>query len=187
VEQRYVEQGIDTYHGRARFTGKNSLQVERHSLEAKHILLASGAEPIKLDIPGEEHVITNEEFLALEALPPRIVFIGGGYIAAEFSHVAARAGATATILHRGERMLNKFDPDLVGWLMESFQTLGIDVRTRTPVEAIAKIKNEYVVRASTDGKSISVEADLVCMLPDVRLHLKPSIWRQGPLQQKIIG
>ena len=161
VEQRYIEQGIDTYHGRARFTGKNSLQVEGHSLEAKHILLASGAEPIKLDIPGEEHLITNEEFLALEALPRRIVFVGGGYIAAEFSHIAARAGATATILHRGERMLNKFDPDLVGWLMESFQTLGIDVRTRTPVQAIDKIKSGYVVRASTDGKSISVEADLV--------------------------
>jgi glutathione reductase (NADPH) len=58
-------------------------------------------------------------------------------------------------------MLNKFDPDLVGWLMESFHTLGIDVRTRTPVQAIDKIKSGYVVRASTDGKSISVEADLV--------------------------
>jgi glutathione reductase (NADPH) len=39
VEQRYIEQGIDTYHGRARFTGKNSLQVEGHSLEAKNTSL----------------------------------------------------------------------------------------------------------------------------------------------------
>jgi glutathione reductase (NADPH) len=161
MEKRYIEQGIDTYHGRARFTGKNSLQVDAHSLEAKHILLATGAEPIKLDIPGEEHLITSEEFLALEALPRRIVFVGGGYIAAEFSHIAARAGATVTVLHQGERMLKKFDPDLVGWLMESFETLGIDVRTRTPVEAIDKIKSGYAVRASAGGTRISVEADVV--------------------------
>lgn len=161
MEHRYIEKGIDTYHGRARFIGKNSLQVEGDALEAKHILLASGAEPIKLNIPGEEHLITNEEFLTLEALPRRIVLVGGGYIAAEFSHIAARAGAVVTVLQHGERMLKKFDPEVVGWLMESFKTLGIDVRTRTTVEAVEKTDSGYSVHAMADGKSVSVEADLV--------------------------
>lgn len=161
MEHRYIEKGIDTYHGRARFTGKNSLQVEGDSFEAKHILLASGAEPIKLNIPGEEHLITNEEFLTLEALPRRIVLVGGGYIAAEFSHIAARAGVTVTVLQHGERMLKKFDPEVVGWLMESFKTLGIDVRTRTTVEAVEKTDGGYTVHATSDGKHVSIEADLV--------------------------
>jgi glutathione reductase (NADPH) len=52
--------------------------------------------------------------LALEDLPKRIVMVGGGYIAAEFSHIAARAGAKVTVLERAERMLMRFDPELVG-------------------------------------------------------------------------
>ena len=159
MEQQYADQGIDTWHGRARFTGPNTLDVEGGaSLEARHILLASGAEPVHLGIPGEEHLITNEGFLSLEALPARIVLVGGGYIAAEFSHIAARAGAHVTVLQRGPRMLKEFDPDLVDWLMESFTSLGIDVRTQTSVQRIEKTANGYRVEA-THGTQI--EADLI--------------------------
>ena len=130
-------------------------------LEARHILLATGAEPVKLNIPGEEHLATNEVFLSLEFLPPRIVLVGGGYIAAEFSHIAARAGAQVTILQHGDRLLKQFDADLVAWLMESFNTLDIDVRTNTSVEAIEKIGSGYRVLASHDGNTVSIDADMV--------------------------
>lgn len=160
-ERQYREDGIDTWHGQARFTGPNSLDVAGEPLEAEHILVASGAEPITLGIPGEEHLITSEQFLELEALPRRIVLVGGGYIAAEFSHVAARAGAEATILQRGPRMLEHFDPDLVDWLMDKFRDIGIDVRTRTTVEAVERSDGGYVVRAASGGEAVSVPADLV--------------------------
>lgn len=161
-KQRYSGKGIDTYHGRAKFTGKNSLDIEGKTLDAKYILLASGAKAMKLGIPGEEYLVDNEGFLALEKLPQRIVIVGGGYIAAEFSHLAARAGAKVTILQHGKRMLKHFDPDLVSWLMESFKAVGIDVRTNTLVEAIEKNGNIFVVHASSsDGKKVRVEADLV--------------------------
>jgi glutathione reductase (NADPH) len=77
--------------------------------------------PIPLGIPGEELVSTSDAFLELETLPRRIVLIGGGYVAAEFSHLAARAGAEVTILQRAERLLPHFDPDLVGWLTPRFR------------------------------------------------------------------
>ncbi|HEX5419938.1 MAG TPA: NAD(P)/FAD-dependent oxidoreductase, partial [Gammaproteobacteria bacterium] len=147
-ERRLADAGIDTYHGRARFTGTRSLAIEDQTLEADYILIAAGAEPVKLGIPGEQHLITNEQFLELETLPPRIALVGGGYIAAEFSHIAARAGARVTILQRGERMLAHFDPDLVGWLMEKFREIGIDVRTRATVESIEKLDGSYRVRAA---------------------------------------
>jgi glutathione reductase (NADPH) len=66
-----------------------------------------------------------------------------------------------TILQRGERMLAQFDPDLVGWLMEKFAEIGIDVRTQTEVESIEKTDTGFTVRASSEGKSIAVETDLV--------------------------
>ncbi|KKL87729.1 hypothetical protein LCGC14_1931770, partial [marine sediment metagenome] len=161
MEQQYKDKGIDTYHGKARFIGKNMVQVEGEALEAKHILIASGAEPIALNIPGEQYLLDNEGFLALETLPRRIVLVGGGYIAAEFSHIAARAGAQVTILQNEERMLKEFDADLVGWLMVSFTGLGIKVQTKTSVEAIKKTASGYQVFSSTDGKQSMIEADLV--------------------------
>lgn len=161
MEQRYRDKGIDAYHGKARFVGKNELQVAGDVLEGKHILLASGAEPIKLNIPGEELLMDNEGFLALETLPRRIALVGGGFIAAEFSHIAARAGAKVTILQHADQMLKEFDPDLVGWLMASFEELGIDVQTRTTVERIEKTPTGYQVFSMMDGKQSTFEADLV--------------------------
>lgn len=160
-ERSYAEKGIDTYHGHAKFTGRNTMVVDGTVLEGRHFLIAAGAEPIKLGIPGTEHLVTHEEFLALENLPRRIVLVGGGYIAAEFAHIAARAGAQVTIVQRGERMLKHFDPDLVGWLMEKFRAIGVDVQTRTAVEAIEKTDVGFSVRVSSEGNSSTLHADLV--------------------------
>jgi glutathione reductase (NADPH) len=162
-EDGYRAKGIAAFHGQARCTRPNNVDVGE-TLDARHILIATGATPVTLGIPGEEHLITNEEFLALETLPERIVMVGGGYIAAEFSHIAARAGALVTVLQRGERMLTHFDPDLVGWLMEKFEAVGIDVRTRTVVEGIEKTGAGYRVKASSNGQSMAFEADLVVHL-----------------------
>lgn len=160
-ERSYHEAGVDTYHGPARFTGANSLVVEGKTLVGGHFLVASGAEPVPLGLPGEEHVIDNEAFLAIESLPRRIVIVGGGYIAAEFSTIAANAGAQVTILQRGPRMLTGFDPDLVGWLMPRLRDAGIDVQLDTEVEAIDKTGDSFSVRASTGGVSKSFAADLI--------------------------
>ena len=160
-ERSCAEKGIDTFHGRARFTGPHTVEVLGDVLEAKHVLIAAGAEPVKVGIPGEEHLINNEDFLKLPALPRRVLLVGGGYIAAEFSHIAARAGAQVTILQRGERMLDQFDADLVGWLMDKFRSLNINVRTRTKVEAVEKTSEGFRVHASTGGASVTLEADLV--------------------------
>ena len=161
MEKRYADKGIDTFHGRARFTGPKSLTVGEERLEARHVLIAAGAEPVKLGIAGEEHLVDNEGFLAMESLPRRIVLVGGGYIAAEFSHVAARAGAQVTILQHGERMLKHFDEDLVGWLMEAFKRIRVEVRTGATVKRVEKTANAFRVHAEASGSSTAVEADLV--------------------------
>src|SRR5262249_32864098 len=124
-EQGYAHKGIETFRGVARFTGPDTLAVADQRLKARFVLIASGARPVPLGIPGGEYVINSEQFLELAPPPPRIVLIGGGYIAAEFSHIAARAGTHVTIFQRAERMLPAFDPDLVGWLMDKFYELGI--------------------------------------------------------------
>lgn len=160
-EEHYTKKGIDTFHGLARFTGPDAVTVEEQELKARYILIATGARPVPLRIPGEDQAITSDRFLDLDALPPHIVLVGGGYIAAEFSHLAARAGARVTVFQNAERMLPAFDPDLVGWFMEKFGELGIDVRTRSTVQRIEKTANGYLVHASSDGDTQTVVADLV--------------------------
>ena len=162
-ERNYAQKGIDAFHGPARFTGPNSVEIDGVGVcEARHVLIATGARPIPLRFPGAENLITNEEFLELDELPARIVLVGGGYIAAEFSHIAARAGAKVTILQRGERMLTNFDGDLVGWLMESFKEAGIDVRLGHSVSAVEKTDGGFTVHTrARDGATTSVQADIV--------------------------
>jgi glutathione reductase (NADPH) len=161
-EHRYAENGIDAFHGLARFVGHDKVEVEGKLLTGRHILISTGARPVPLGIPGEEHLVTSDQFLELERLPERIALIGGGYIAAEFSHVAARAGVRVIILQRGHRMLPAFDPDLVGWLMEKFRELRIDVRTGTVVETVEVIPGGgYRVRARAGDAEVAVDADLV--------------------------
>lgn len=160
-KRRYADKGIDAFTGNARFAGHNVLAVDGESLESRYFLIAAGAEPVKLGIPGEQYLANNEDFLSLEQLPSRIAMVGGGYIASEFSHIAARAGAKVTILQRGSRILPRFDPDLVGWLLERFISLGITVHTNTQVEKIEKTSDSFLVRASSNGGEVSIPADLV--------------------------
>jgi hypothetical protein len=94
-------------------------------------LLRGGRVPAHLEIPGAEHLTTSDQFLELDELPRRILFVGGGYIAFELAHVAARAGSQITVLHRGPRPLALFDPDLVDQLVERTRDLDIDVRLAT--------------------------------------------------------
>jgi glutathione reductase (NADPH) len=160
-EENFAKQGIDAFHGMARFSGPDTVLVEGHALKGRNIVIAAGARPVPLDFPGAEHAVTCDAFMELEDLPKRIVMVGGGYIAAEFSHIAARAGAKVTVLQRAERMLTRFDPELVGWLMEKFSEIGIEVQTGTAVEAIELADSGFRVRARTKSGEIAIDADLV--------------------------
>lgn len=134
---------------------------EKHEQRYKEAGIATGAKPRRLGIPGEEHLVDNEDFLSLAVLPKRIVLVGGGYIAAEFAHIAARAGAQVTVVQRGPRMLTGFEPELVDWLMDAFDRIGVRVETGLNVAAIEQRGGDYVVHADGDGRAMQFDADLV--------------------------
>ncbi|MCA9117783.1 MAG: NAD(P)/FAD-dependent oxidoreductase, partial [Planctomycetaceae bacterium] len=90
-EQSFQTLGITTLHGTARFLDHQVVQVGETTVEARHILIATGAKPAPLEFKGHEHVACSSDFMNLEQLPSRILFLGGGYISFEFAHVAVRA------------------------------------------------------------------------------------------------
>jgi glutathione reductase (NADPH) len=160
-EQGFLKAGIEPFHGRAHFIGPNSVQVGDSVLEAHYVLIATGQRPADLGITGSEHLTTSDQFLELDDLPRRILFIGGGYIAFEFAHVAVRAGSQVTILHRGARPLSAFDPDLVDMLVQKSRDLGIDVQVGTEAESVDDVSGHSAVHASCGQQTRLFEADMV--------------------------
>src|SRR5713226_7563646 len=160
-ERSFAKAGIVAFHGRAHFVDSTAVEIGEDVLEGRHVVIATGAMPRKLGIPGEQNITTSEQFLELEALPRRIVFIGGGYISFEFAHIAARAGVEVTILHRGERPLEGFDPDLVNQLVGRTKRLGVRVEVGMEVAAVEKSDDKMSVHVSTGGERKVFEADLV--------------------------
>ncbi len=160
-EEGFAKAGIAAYHGRARFVGPRAVQVGEEVLTGRYVVVATGAWPVTLQISGENLMTTSDQFLELEALPRRIVFVGGGYISFEFSHVSRRAGAEVTMLHRGARPLVGFDPDLVDQLLKRTRELGVDVRLETKVEGIERAGERLIVHTSGQSRPQTFEADLV--------------------------
>ncbi len=157
LEKSLTKLNVATYHGGARFVGRNRLLVGDTTLLADHIVIAAGAKPQDLPTPSAAHLITSSDFLELDTLPQHLVF-GGGYISFEFAHIAARAGADVTLLHRGERPLEGFDADLVARLVSASQNIGINIQVKTEVAEVEQVEDGFTVKTST-GESFA--ADLV--------------------------
>ncbi len=157
VETSFREAGIAIWRGRGVFTGRRTVAVGGTELSAKKILIAVGATASRFAFPGAEHLSTSDDFLDLEALPERIVFLGGGFIAFELAHIAAACGARATIVTHGDRVLRRFDQDLVARLLDATRELGIEVRLRAPVAGLEKDGQGLRVLVPSE----SVRADMV--------------------------
>ncbi|MGH8503879.1 MAG: dihydrolipoyl dehydrogenase family protein [Gammaproteobacteria bacterium] len=159
-EKSFADRGMTAYHGTARFTDRNTVMVGGNQLRGRYIVVACGAKPRPLGVPGEQLVTTSDEFLELEALPRRVLFIGGGYISFEFAHIAARAGVSVTVLTRSKR-LTAFDPDLVDRLLDRSKAAGISFHPHADVEGVERTATSLRVRALVQGKAVSFEADLI--------------------------
>jgi glutathione reductase (NADPH) len=171
VERSWRDMGIDLFHGRARFADRTTLTVADDRLSARHVLVAAGAVPAPLTFPGADRLITSEKFMNVDALPRRIAFVGGGYIAFEFAHVAARAGVEVTIVHRGARPLEGFDADLVALLVKRSAEVGIRVELETDVREVEARGGALVVVGQRRGETRRFEVEMAVhaagRIPDI--------------------
>ena len=162
IEASLDDKGVTTLHGSARFVDENTIEIDgKERLQADHILIATGSKPRPIDIPGAEHLTDSTEFMRMETLPKRILFIGGGFISFEFAHIAARAGSKVCVVDRGERPLKGFDADLVDKLVTRGGEAGVEVRRRTSLKSISWDGSSYFVTVETDGQTEDLQADLV--------------------------
>lgn len=155
-----AQRGVDVVSGRAVFVGPHAVRIEERTIEAEHIVIATGSKPRALPIEGAEHMITSDEVLSERELPRKVVFVGGGVIALEFSHVYARAGAEVTILEVLPRLLPALDADAVEKIRAESERIGIAVHTGVTVRRIEN-KGGLRVVFEQGGAERAVEADRV--------------------------
>lgn len=154
VEGLY-EAGIDFLEGAATFTGPDTLTVAGETVEARFVVLATGARPMDLPMEGAEHLMLSDAFLDLPRLPRRLTFVGGGFISFEFAHFAARLGARKgeiRILEAADRALAPFDAEMVDLLVAASRDEGITVDTGDGVAAVRPAGDGFVVVTQTGRK-----------------------------------
>lgn len=160
-EKRLKEAGITLYHQSPRFLDENSLSVEGKTVLVKKVVIATGLVPLELKIQGREHLLTSDDFLNLPELPKEMVFVGGGYIALEFAHVAVRCGVKVTIIQSGNNPLKAFDEDLTKKLIESSESVGIRFILHARVDEVEKFQKNYRVYYKVGDKRESVDTEMV--------------------------
>lgn len=113
---------------------------------ADHRLIATGARPQRLHIPGFDLGGVSDDFFELKALPKRVAIVGSGYIAVEMAGLMHGLGAHVTVLMRGTCLLGHFDPDIGLSLTEAMRERGIDVRCGVLVGSLEKRESDGVIR-----------------------------------------
>jgi glutathione reductase (NADPH) len=153
--------GVEVIRDRGRFAGPNAVTVGEETLEAKHIVIATGSTPRRLPFPGAELMITSDDVLNERRLPASVVFVGGGVIALEFSHVYARAGAAVTILEALPRLLGNFDAGAVAQLRRETERIGVAVHTAVEVRRIERAGERLRVVYEESGAERTAEVERV--------------------------
>jgi glutathione reductase (NADPH) len=153
--------GVEVIREHGRFAGPNAVAAGSETLEAKHIVIATGSTPRKLPFPGAELMITSDDVLSERRLPASVVFVGGGVIALEFSHVYARAGAKVTILEVLPRLLGHMDADAVAQLCRETERIGVAVHAGVEVRRIERAGDRLRVVYEEDGSERVAEAERV--------------------------
>jgi glutathione reductase (NADPH) len=129
--------GVQVIEGRGRLATANSVDVDGKTYTADRILIAVGARPSLIDVPGIEHVITSNEALeGMTAQPGRLAVMGAGYIGVELASIFNSLGVDTTIFFRKPLPLAGFDQDLREALVEQFKVLGLKIQSGTTIEAI---------------------------------------------------
>ena len=147
--------GVKTITGNASLVDEHSVIINGITITAERILIATGGWPSVPDFPGNEHVITSNEAFFLDALPEKIVIVGGGYIAVEFAGIFHGLGVDTTLIYRGPLFLRGFDHDLRENLAEEMHKKGINLLFNTNIEAIEKNKNKYNARLTNNESLIT--------------------------------
>ena len=160
VEMLLKGHKVTFLNGKAVLTGAHSLTVEGTEYKSDKIILATGAEPIQIPIPGidREGVQNSDGVLSNEELPEKVVIIGGGVIGIEFATLYSSFGKKVTVVEALPRILNTMDEDVSAAMTDVLAARGVEIHTDAKV---TEIKDGPVVVYEENGKKGEADGELV--------------------------
>jgi len=127
---------IELLRGRATLTTPGQCTVTNDvdppfRLEAPHIVIATGSTPTVPEVEGlpAELLLTNEQLFEIDAVPNRLVILGGGAIAVEMATAFGRLGGSITIIEAADRILPAETPEASDIVANALRDRGVVVST----------------------------------------------------------
>lgn len=133
-----AQSGVTVIDGRAVVVDPHTVEVGGRRITARHLLVATGGWPQRPSFPGAELCFTSNEAFHLPELPPRVLVVGGGYVAVEFAGIFRGLGSAVTIAHRGDQILRGFDDDVRVHLAMEITKRGIDLRLHATPRSVER-------------------------------------------------
>jgi mycothione reductase len=154
--------GVDVFLGEGRFAGPKILRVGDDELRADRFVLAVGSRPRVPQVAGLAEVpyLTSDTVMRLGKLPKSMLVLGGGYIAAEMSHIFGSLGTKVTIVARGEHMLSQHDFDVRARFTEAYAG-RFDLRLGSAAEKVAATRRGIRANLVTPSGTQPVEAEVL--------------------------
>lgn len=167
VAQLLRANGVHLLPGHARRTGEGEVEVTGpngpHTYRAKHILVATGAQPVTLPLPGfgDPAVMTSDGLLAQDTLPQRLCVIGGGVIGVEFAFLYARLGVEVLLLEALPTLLAGVEGELMQSLSAMLRKQGVTLYTGALVRSAQRRAEGLLVSFEHRGQPHEIAADRV--------------------------
>ena len=158
----YEQAGATVIKGPARLAGHGRVEAAGQLLEAEHVVIATGSEPVRPAIEGLDQVPvwTSREATNVRDIPSRVLLVGGSAVGVELAQFYGGMGAQITIVQRAGRLVDREDPR-VGELAAKALTAR-DVTVRTGVAPVSARKAGQATVVTLDDGS-QVEADVVIL------------------------
>ena len=142
-----------------------AVEVNGEKLTTKRLLIATGSAPVVPPIPGVKEgvasgfVLTNREILSLDAVPEKLVIIGGGVIGLEMASYYNSVGSKVTVVEMLDKIAGPTDKDISNVLLKNYKKKGIEFCLGCRVTEVTADAVKY----EKDGKTESVPADKVLL------------------------
>jgi len=151
--------------GCASFQNNGSVQVDEQTYHASRYIIATGAQPRMLPIPGLEEAepLNSTTLMDLEQLPKSLIILGGRAIALELGQTMARLGVEVLILQRSPRLVPEHEPEIGRAIKENFEREGIGVITGAQIERLSRNGENRVVHVRVMGKVREFRADQILL------------------------
>jgi dihydrolipoamide dehydrogenase len=172
IGQLFKANKVEGLQGRGRFLGDGKVEFtdpdgKARTLAGKHVILASGSQPIELkSVPFDgETVVDSWGALEFDSVPGRLGVIGAGVIGLELGSVWKRLGAEVTILEAMDKFLWMADEQIARDAQRQFKKQGLDIRLGAKVKG-AKVSKKGVTLSYEDkdgSQELEVDKVVVCV------------------------